>query len=51
MLYADSGGVESLPIPLPLPTSLSPDEYGVLHQIWRFSDPGRDCGLASSDAG
>jgi uncharacterized protein (DUF1015 family) len=40
MLYNDSGEVDSLLSQAAPPTTEVTDEYGVLHRVWRVSDPG-----------
>ena len=40
MLYNDSGEVDSLLAQDGSPTTEVTDEYGVLHRLWRVSDPG-----------
>ena len=41
MLYSDpSGEIEKALVPAAAPVSEMRDEYGVLHQLWRISDPG-----------
>ncbi len=39
LLYADSGGIEQLLLSEAPPDIEVTDEYGVLHQVWRVSDP------------
>ncbi len=39
MLYADSGGIEALLHSAAPPDIAITDEYGVLHQVWKISDP------------
>jgi uncharacterized protein (DUF1015 family) len=39
MLYADSGAIESLLHSTDDPDIAVTDEYGVLHQVWKISDP------------
>jgi uncharacterized protein (DUF1015 family) len=39
MLYEDSGEVESLLAPTSDPDTEVSDEYGVMHRVWRISDP------------
>jgi uncharacterized protein (DUF1015 family) len=40
MLYNDSGEIDSLLAQDAPPTTEVTDEYGVLHRVWRISDPG-----------
>jgi uncharacterized protein (DUF1015 family) len=40
MLYNDAGQVDALLAQDATPTSEVTDEYGVLHRVWRVSDPG-----------
>ena len=40
MLYNDAGEVDSLLAQDAAPTTEVTDEYGVLHRLWRVSDPG-----------
>jgi uncharacterized protein (DUF1015 family) len=40
MLYNDTGEIDSLLVQDAPPTTEVTDEYGVLHRIWRVSDPG-----------
>src|SRR5882762_8038583 len=39
LLYADSGGIEALIQSVTPPDIAVTDEYGVLHQLWKISDP------------
>src|SRR5882762_8001487 len=39
MLYADSGGIDALLQSATPPDIAVTDEYGVLHQVWKISDP------------
>jgi uncharacterized protein (DUF1015 family) len=40
MLYSDDGEIDSLLVPPASPEIEIKDEYGVLHRLWRVSDPG-----------
>ena len=40
MLYSDTGEIEALLIPHTPPEMEVTDEHGVLHRVWKISDPG-----------
>jgi uncharacterized protein (DUF1015 family) len=51
MLYEDSGQVESFLRPIGEADISVTDEYGVLHQVWRISDPGVIASVRGAMAG